>query len=149
MPPDQQRGEFTLNFDPARLDRAAIHGFLSQTYWAKHRSRALMDRAIAGALCVGLFHPSGQIGFARAVTDRATFAYLADVYVLKPFRRQGLARWMVGALLNHPDLAGLRRWMLMTEDAQALYETLGFAPLAHPGNCLERLTPYPSVLPPG
>lgn len=149
MPPDQQRGEFTLSFDPARLDRASVHDFLSQTYWARHRSRELMDRAIAGSLCVGLFRAGRQVGFARAITDRATFAYLADVYVLEPFRRQGLARWMIAALLDHPELKGLRRWMLVTRDAQALYARCGFAPLAHPEDCLERLTPYPPAPPHG
>ena len=89
----------------------------------------------------GLFHEGRQIGFARAVTDRATVAYLADVYVLAPFRGHGLARWMVTALVEHPELAGLRRWMLITEDAQGLYEPLGFRRVARPEHCMERLTP--------
>lgn len=142
MHPELERGEFTLSFDLARLDGAAIHAFLSQTYWARHRSRELTDRAIRGSHCVGLFHQGQQIGFARAVTDRATFAYVADVYVLEPFRGRGLARWMLQALLHHPEVEGLRRWMLMTPDAQRLYEKLGFRRLEHPEHCMERLTPY-------
>ena len=145
MQPDLHRDGFCLSFDTTRLDTGAIHAFLSESYWARNRSRETVDRALANSLCIGLYEGERQIGFARAVTDRATFAYLADVYVLQAFRGRGLGRWMVGALLEHPDLAGLRRWLLMTQDAHGLYERLGFRRLERPGDCMERLAPVPVV----
>lgn len=118
---------YRLSFDSADMQVDAIHAFLAQSYWAENIARAVVERAIAGSLCVGVFAPGGeQVGFARVVTDRATFAYLADVYVLAAHRGHGLAARMVTALHDHPDLQGLRRWMLATSDAHGLYANLGW-----------------------
>lgn len=122
--------DYRLSFDPSDMQVGAVHAFLTQSYWAENISPATVERAIAGSLCVGIFAPGGeQVGFARVVTDRATFAYLADVYVLAAHRGHGLAARMVTALHDHPDLQGLRRWMLATSDAHGLYAALGWTPI--------------------
>lgn len=121
---------YRLSFDPSDMQVDAIHAFLTQSYWAENIPPATVERAIAGSLCVGSFAAGGdQVGFARVVTDRATFAYLADVYVLEAHRGHGLAARMVTALHDHPDLQGLRRWMLATSDAHGLYSALGWTPI--------------------
>lgn len=130
-----------ISFDPARQDLVAIHAFLSESYWAKGIPMEVVRRAIAGSLCVGAFDAGRQVGFARLVTDRATFAYLADVYVLPAQRGGGLARQMLEALFAHPDVQGLRRLMLATRDAHGLYERLGFRALAEPARFMERHRP--------
>lgn len=118
---------YALSDDPARLDLDAVHAFLTRSYWSPGIPRETVERAAAGSLAVGLYAPDGaQVGYARVVNDRATFAYLADVYVLEAHRGRGLGRWMVGQILAHPDLQGLRRWLLTTQDAHGLYERLGF-----------------------
>lgn len=128
-----RRGPFVLSTDRSRLDVLLIHRFLSeQSYWAPGIPRAVVERSIANSLCFGLFHESRQVGFARMVTDRATFAWLADVFVINEFREQGLGKWMIGSLLKHPDLQGLRRVLLGTRDAHGLYAQYGFKPLADP-----------------
>jgi GNAT superfamily N-acetyltransferase len=126
---EERRGSFLVSTDPARLDAQAIHAYLEQSYWAAGIPLDVVERAIRGSLCIGLYDDGQQVGFARAVTDRATFAYLADVYVLEPHRGQGLAAWMVGTLLAHPELQGLRRLSLVTKDAHGLYARFGFTPL--------------------
>ncbi len=132
---------YDLSFDPARLDRAAIHAFLAQSYWSPGIPRAVVEKAIEHSLCIGLFYQGEQVGFARAVTDRATFAYLADVFVLEAHRGRGQAKRMIDALLGHPDLQGLRRVMLATRDAHALYAPFGFRPLAKPERLMEKHLP--------
>lgn len=132
---------YQLSFDPARLDRGAIHAFLAQSYWSPGIPRAVVETAIDHSLCIGLFCQGKQVGFARAVTDRATFAYLADVFVVEAHRGQGQARRMVETLLAHPDLQGLRRLMLATRDAHALYAPFGFRPLAKPERMMEKHDP--------
>jgi len=118
---------YTLSDDSARLDLDAVHAFLTESYWSPGIPRETVERATAGSLAVGLYAPDGaQVGFARVVSDRATFAYLADVYVLDAHRGRGLGRWMVERILAHPDLQGLRRWLLTTQDAHGLYEQVGF-----------------------
>ena len=121
-----QRDGYTLSADPARLDLDVVHGFLAQSYWAQGIPRAIVARALAGSLSFGLYHADGQVGLARFVTDRATFAYLADVFVLPAHRGRGLATWLVGTALTHPDLQGLRRMLLATRDMHALYAKVGF-----------------------
>jgi GNAT superfamily N-acetyltransferase len=136
----QRRDEFELSTDPARLDRALIHRFLSdRSYWASGVPRAVVDRAIEHSLCFGVYRAGAQVAFARAVTDRATFAYLADVFVLPEWQARGLGQWMIGAIVGHPELRGLRRFLLATKDAHGLYVRFGFAPLANPARFLERL----------
>jgi GNAT superfamily N-acetyltransferase len=117
---------YEIDTDKARLDLAAIHRFLARSHWAKDIPLAVLERAIRHSLAFGLYRGRKQIGFARIVTDHATFAYLADVFVLPEERGKGLARWLVETILAHPELQGLRRWLLGTRDAQGLYERCGF-----------------------
>ena len=127
----------SLSLDPSRLDIDAIHAFLTTTYWSPGISREVVARAVAGSVCVGAFDGEAQVGFARLVTDRATFAYLADVYVLEPYRGAGLARRMLDALFAEVNVTQLRRMMLATRDAHALYAQYGFTPLGAPERFLE------------
>ena len=136
LPPDYELVE-----DPERIDVAAAHAYLARSYWSPNIPLATVERAIANSLCVAVRHAGEQVGLARVVTDRATFAYLADVYVLEEHRGRGLAQAMVRRLHDHPDLQGLRRWLLMTVDAHSLYEKLGWTPLAHPERGMERHFP--------
>jgi GNAT superfamily N-acetyltransferase len=133
-----QQGEFTVSTDPARLDLDVIHGYLSTSYWASGITRETLARAIAGSLPLGLYCNGRQIGFARVITDRATFAYLADVFVLESHRGRGLAQWMVHCALEHPELAGLRNWLLATRDAHELYRRCGYRPLRQPERWMQR-----------
>ena len=123
------------------VDVAAAHSYLARSYWSPGIPFETVAKAIANSLCVATWHEDEQIGLARLVTDRATFAYLADVYVLEERRGQGLAQAMVGWLQAHPELQGLRRWLLMTVDAHGVYERLGWTPLAHPERAMERHFP--------
>ena len=132
---------YELVEDPERIDVAAAHAYLARSYWSPNIPLATVERAIANSLCVAVRHAGEQVGLARVVTDRATFAYLADVYVLEEHRGRGLAQAMVQRLHDHPDLQGLRRWLLMTVDAHSLYEKLGWTPLAHPERGMERHFP--------
>ena len=125
-------GPITVDLDPARLDLAVVHGFLAESYWAKGIPLETVRRSIRNSLCFGLYEAENQIGFARVVSDRATFAYLADVFVLESHRGRGLGKLLMGAVVAHPDLQGLRRWMLATRDAHGLYAQYGFTPLPVP-----------------
>ena len=140
--PDQHRGEYTLSDDPARIDPAAVHAYLVRSYWAEGIPLELVRKSIAHSLCFGVYHPvAGQVGFARIVTDKATFAYLCDVYVLEDHRGRGLGRWLMEAVMAHPDLQGLRRWMLVTKDAHELYRPFGFTAPAFPERYMEIARP--------
>src|SRR5262249_49356968 len=121
MPTDTRRGEYELSTDPDRLIVADIHAYLSRSYWAAHIPIDLLCRAIAGSLCFGVYKDGRQVAFARVISDRATFAYLCDVYVLEEHRGKGLAKWLMEAVTAHPDLQGLRRFVLVTRDAHGLY----------------------------
>lgn len=114
-----------------------VHRFLHDSYWAKGISKSIVEKALRNSVCFGLFDGAAQIGFARAVTDRATFAYLADVFVLPSHRGRGLAKWLVSCVLAHPELQGFRRWMLATVDAHGLYQKLGFTPPANTDHYME------------
>ena len=129
--------DYEISLDPSRIDLAATHAFLSGSYWAAGLPLATLRKAIDNSLCVAAFAGGEQVGFARVVSDRATFAYLADVYVLDPHRGRGLSRRLVAALVEHPELQGLRRLMLVTRDAHGLYEKFGFTALAHPSRVME------------
>ncbi len=132
---------YAISDDPARLDFEAIHASLRTSYWSPGVERALVERAAAGSVPFGLYAPGGaQVGYARVVTDRATFGWLADVYVLDAHRGRGLGVWLVEGVLAHPDLQGFRRWMLGTRDAHALYTRFGFTPLAHPEILMQRIS---------
>jgi GNAT superfamily N-acetyltransferase len=136
-------GEFTVSSDPARLDVEAVWDFLSQTYWGKERPRAVFDKSLRHSLCFGVYHRDRQVGFARVITDYGTFGYLADVYILEPYRGRGLGRWLVQCVLAHPEVRGLRRWALVTRDCQRLYRECGFTALQHPDHHMQKLQPYP------
>jgi GNAT superfamily N-acetyltransferase len=124
---------FVADDDPGRLDLDVVHGFLRTSYWSPGIPREVVARAIAGSLTVGVYAPDGaQAGFARAVTDRATFAWIADVFVVPSYRGHGLGRFVVSTLLDHPELQGLRRTMLATADAHELYRSYGFDELKNP-----------------
>jgi len=131
------RGDYTISTDPRRLDLDVIHGFLTRSYWAEGRSRERVALSIAHSLPFGLYHPSGQVGFARVVTDHVVIAYLADVFVLEPHRGRGLAKWLVETVLGVPELRRMRRWILGTRDAHSLYRRFGFEEPA-PGVLMER-----------
>lgn len=130
-----------LSDDRARLDVARIHGWLASSYWSPGIERALVERAIAGSHCLGAYRDDQQVGFARLITDRATFGWLSDVWVADGSRGAGLGRRMVRWFLDHPDYAAIRRIMLNTRDAHGVYATLGFAPPVRPGFLMERLGP--------
>jgi GNAT superfamily N-acetyltransferase len=117
---------FEISAERDRIDIDAAHAFLTRSYWSPGISRELVERAIAGSLPFGIFEATKQVGFARVITDRATFAYLADVYILEEYRGRGLSKRLIDAILSHPDLQGLRRFMLVTRDAHELYEKFGF-----------------------
>jgi GNAT superfamily N-acetyltransferase len=135
------RGADEIDASRDRLDMAAIHEFLTGSYWSPGIPRATVERAIEGSLNFGLYRDmqgrSVQIGFARVVTDGATFAYVADVFVLPDFRGVGLAAWLITTALTHPALQGLRRVLLATKDAHAVYARCGFVPLARPERFME------------
>lgn len=132
---------YELVADPARIDPVAAHAYLARSYWSPNVPFGTVAKAIANSLCVAVFAGGEQVGFARVVTDRATFAYLADVYVLEEHRGHGLGQAMVGWLQAHPELQGLRRWLLMTLDAHGVYDKLGWTPLANPERAMERHSP--------
>jgi len=126
------RPPFIITTDPARFDVDTIWGWLRRSYWSPGIPRETVARAIRNSLSFAMFEGAKPVGFARVVTDRATFAYLADVFVDEAARGRGLGRWLVEVIAAHPDLQGLRRWMLGTRDAHGLYARCGFRPLAHP-----------------
>ena len=147
MAEEWRRGDYLISTDPGRLDVAMIHGFLAASYWAEGIPRETVERAIAGCLPFGLYdlragQGGRQIGFARLITDRATFAYLADVFVLDAYRGRGLGKWLVETMLAHPDLQGLRTWMLATRDAHGLYRQYGFTPLPAPERYMVKRNPH-------
>jgi GNAT superfamily N-acetyltransferase len=135
------RGRYEISTEPARVDLDAVHAYLTRSYWAEDISKETLAKAVAGSLCFSLFDRGAQVGFARVVTDRATFAYLCDVYVLEEHRGQGLGKWLVEALMSYPDLQGLRRFVLVTKDAQRLYEQFSFETPEHSGHYMEIFRP--------
>lgn len=134
---DTANGPYRVTTDPARVDFEVVHGFLSQSYWATNIPRETMAKAIAGSLCFSLLKDDRQIGFARVVTDRATFGYLADVFVLEEHRGAGLGTWFMKVVFAHPDLQGLRRFQLVTRDAHGLYRKFGFETPQNPDRLME------------
>lgn len=133
------RGEFEVSTDPTRIDLEVVHGYLSKSYWARGIPIEIVRRSIEGALPFGVYDGPRQVGFARVITDRATFAYLADVFVLEEYRGRGLGKWLVECIMAHPDLRGLRRWLLATRDAHGLYRQFGFEPLERPESIMQIL----------
>ena len=136
-PTEAARGEYVISTDRSRIDVPAVQAFLSRAYWSPGIPEDVVRRGIAGAICFGIYHGRAQVGFARVITDQATYAYLADVYVLEAHRGRGLATWLMEVVMAHPSLQGLRRFALSTRDAHALYARFGFAPVANPDRQME------------
>jgi GNAT superfamily N-acetyltransferase len=133
------RGALTVSTDRSRLDLDVIHSFLTRSYWAAGIPLETVRRSLAHSLCFGLYDGDAQVGLARVVSDYATFAYLADVFVLESHRGRGLGAWIVGCAMAHPDLGGLRVWRLATRDAHGLYRRFGFGPPLRPETHMEIL----------
>jgi GNAT superfamily N-acetyltransferase len=140
-PQEWTRAEFVISTDRARLDIDVVHDYLSTSYWAKGMPRETLARAIENSLNFGIYDGTAQVGFARVITDLATYAYLSDVFVLEDYRGRGLSKWLMQCVLSHPDLQGLRRFALFTRDAQGLYERYGFGPARSTSTYLERWAP--------
>jgi len=135
------KDRFNISTDKEKLDIDLIHSFLNRTYWAEGISKETIRRSIEGSLCFGLFENDKQVGFARMITDRATFAYLADVFIIEEYRGRGLSKWLMEVIMSHPDLQGLRRMILATKDAHGLYEKFGFTPLINVERWMHILDP--------
>lgn len=142
LPAAWRRGSLLVSANPDRLHLPTVHAFLSETYWAEGIPLRTVERSIRGSLCFGVYEDSAQVGFARVVTDRATFGYLSDVFILPSHRGRGLSRWLIDCVTAHPSLQGLRRWHLVTRDAQGLYKRYGFR-TPDPARHMERVDPNP------
>ena len=126
---DFTKDGFIISTEKEKLDVDLIHSFLNRTYWAEGISKEIIRRSIEGSLCFGVFENHKQVGFARTITDKATFAYLADVFIIEEYRGRGLSKWLMEVIMSHPDLQGLRRMILATKDAHELYKKFGFTQL--------------------
>lgn len=131
------RGSLVVTDNSARIDLDVVHGFLREVYWARGISRETVARSIEYSMCFSVFEDERQIGFARVITDRTTFGYLSDVFVLESDRGKGASRFLMECILEHPELAGMRRWNLLTDDAHGLYRKFGFTELAQPHRHME------------
>jgi GNAT superfamily N-acetyltransferase len=131
------KGDYEISTDPARIDMAMVHEFLTNSYWAKGIPAETVRLSIEKSIPFGVYHGQQLVGFARIISDLATFAYLADVFILPSHRRRGLSLWLMECIVSHPDLQGLRRWMLATKDAHGLYAKFGFAPVKSPESWME------------
>lgn len=133
---------FTISSELEQMDLDAIHAYISNSYWARDIPKSTLERAMLNSMCFGVFDTmQAQVGFARVVTDSATYAYLADVYILEQFRGKGLSKWLMSSVMSHPKLKGLRRITLATRDAHGLYEKFGFKRLAAPEIFMEAWNP--------
>jgi N-acetylglutamate synthase-like GNAT family acetyltransferase len=138
MPHELTHDGFLISDDSGRIDAVAAHAYLTRSYWSPGIPIEVVRRAIHGSLAFGVYEPAGaMVGFARVISDRATFAYLCDVYILEAHRKRGLSKALVHAIRTHPELQNLRRWMLLTRDAHGLYEQFGFTPTERPQNVME------------
>jgi N-acetylglutamate synthase-like GNAT family acetyltransferase len=126
-----EMGRFLISTDRSKLDVDVIHRFLARSYWAEGIPRETVTRSIENSLCFGVYDNARQIGFARVISDFATYAYVADVFILEPYRERGLGKELMASIMAHPDLQGLRRWSLGTRDAHGLYAQFGFKPVAN------------------
>jgi len=132
---ETHKDDLILSTDPKRLDLEAICAFLAQAYWADTRSRATIERSLKNSLVFAVYEGERQVAMARVVSDYATFAWLCDVFVHPDYRGRGIGKWLMETMLTHPDLHGLRRWMLSSRDAQRLYRQYGYTPLQNPEHC--------------
>lgn len=129
QPQEFTKEEYFLSTDKSKLDLDTVCGFLSRSHWAANRKRDTIAKSILNSLCYGIYHRDAQVGFARLVTDYSTYAYLCDVFVDEQYRGRGLAKWLMGCIMQNPDLRELRRFTLATKDAHGLYEKFGFKAL--------------------
>ncbi|MEM9003152.1 MAG: GNAT family N-acetyltransferase [Cyanobacteria bacterium P01_F01_bin.86] len=137
-----EKGAFIITDRREALDDEMIYRFLSErSYWSQGIPKAIVVKALDNSLCFGVFQEKTQVGFGRIVTDRATFGYLSDVFILESYRGLGLGKWLVECMMSHPELGNLRRWMLATGDAHRLYQQYGFRPLGKPDMLMEKLVP--------
>jgi len=134
---EYRRGDFLISTDRSRLDLDVVHGFLTECYWARGIPKEVVARSIQHSLCFGMYHAEKQAGFARVISDYATYGYLGDVFVLEPYRGHSLGKWMMQCIMAHPCLQGLRRWNLLTRDAHGLYAQFGFTPVKTPERYME------------
>jgi GNAT superfamily N-acetyltransferase len=133
-----KKGDYLISDDKLKLDVSLVHNYLSkESYWAQNIPKNVVKKSIENSISFGVYHGKDQVGFARVITDRATFAYLADVFIIEKFRGLGLSKWLIESIHQHPDLQGLRRWMLATRDAFGLYEKYGWKLLAAPERFME------------
>jgi GNAT superfamily N-acetyltransferase len=138
-----QHDEFTISDDAARLQLDMIHEYLSgESYWAQGRPEEVTAKAIENSVNFGVYQGTEQVGFARVITDKATFAYIGDVFILPQAQRKGLSKKLMEAILSHPELQNLRRWVLATKDAHGLYAQYDFTPLKFPERWMERPAPW-------
>jgi GNAT superfamily N-acetyltransferase len=148
MFPEWRRDEYAISCDPARLDVPAIHAYLTRSYWAHGIPIEIVRRSLEHSVNFCILHGADLAGFGRVITDRATFGYVGDVFVLEGHRGRGLSKWLMECVLAHPDLQGFRRWVLITRDAHGLYQPFGFHALARPDRYLERHAPDLYATPP-
>jgi GNAT superfamily N-acetyltransferase len=138
---EERRGDYLLSTDRERVQVQAVHAYLARSYWSAGIPIDVVEKGVRNSLCFGIYHGGAQVGFARIISDLATFAYLADVYVLEEHRGAGLAVWLMDFITRHPDLQGLRRWMLATRDAHGLYRKFGWTDLTSPQRWMQRHFP--------
>lgn len=138
-----QKADYIISTDKARLNLDVIHEYLTNCYWAKGIPKETVAKSIEGSLNFGVYKAGDQVGFARVITDYATFMYIADVFILENFRGEGLGVWLIDVIVNHPAFKGLRTWTLLTADAHGLYEKFDFAVPENPRNFMRRKVPNP------
>jgi len=138
MAEEWRRGEYVISTDKNRLDLAVVHGYLSTSYWATGVPLEIVKKSIEHSLNFGVYWGEQQVGFARIITDYTTFAYIGDVFILEEFRGRGLSKWLMEVIADHPELQGLRRWLLLTRDAHGLYEKTGFVRSKTPERLMEK-----------
>ena len=141
MAQEWRHGEYIISTDTQLLDISAIHSYLTTSYWAENIPFEIVKKSIEHSLNFGVYTQGKQIGFARVITDYATYAYIGDVYILEDFRRQGLSKWLMRVIADHPELRGLRRWTLLTRDAHELYRKTGFTTPRNPERFMEKANP--------
>ena len=141
MAQEWRQGEYSISTNKRLLDLSAIHSFLTTSYWANGIPFETVKKSIEHSLNFGVYKAGKQVGFARVITDYATYAYIGDVYILEDYRGQGLSKWLMQVIADHPELQGLRRWTLLTRDAHGLYRQTGFTEPQNPERYMERTDP--------